>query len=206
MAKRVCGKLGSALAFAATLHCSLIASFDDFTGAGESVSSGPDATGRDDASARDGSARDGTTVREPGTFGSDAGAGQDANTAPEGGATGAFCTSLQPMPAFCEDYDRGAIGSEWVPEIIGAGTIATDSTEAQSRPSARRFTVAAKPPGAPCEYIEETRASTLRYARSFRLQNVQRACLPFSRPSTRSHCPRPTAAGGAISTSQYRME
>jgi hypothetical protein len=147
-----------ALLLVASVHCSLLADVDSLTRNTGAVDRGLDAMAYDGA-------------LESGRAEGDSSAAQDGTLSGDGGVANRFCASLQPTPAFCEDYDRGPLGPEWVPRIVGVGTIGTDTEEAQSRPASRRFTIGARAPGAACSYVVESFAAPARYTRLLRVQS-----------------------------------
>ncbi len=74
----------------------------------------------------------------------DASPPEDATTTDAGDAApGRFCDSLVPAPVFCDDFDRGNLGSTWDFFLMSPpGTGVLDGTNVRSAPSAFLVTTA----------------------------------------------------------------
>jgi hypothetical protein len=143
-------------AIACSLHCSLFANFDNF------VSNRREGISGDSATLADGGAPvnfdSGTRDSEP----------VDAARSIEGGS---FCSTVQPAPAFCEDFDQGPPSSWVLVSQATTGSIASDTFEAKSPPSSRRLLLPGTASGAACQYHAEQRSLSVDYTESVRVEH-----------------------------------
>ena len=101
----------------------------------------------------------------------DGGGQAEGGSATEGGSPDAsFCSSRQPTPSLCEDFDRPPLGSEWT-GLLQNGARAMFDKVAVSSPNSRLFTMPQPRASATeCFAAVDVRALEKAYTDSFRFE------------------------------------
>ena len=124
-------------------------------------------------------------------FGRDGGGASDGGGPSDGGTTGdgaapagPFCSTRQPAPFFCDDFDQSPPLGLWSRTEAGGGTLRVDTSDAVSRPGSLLVTIPATTNSSPIAFLsKETSGPVTEATLSFDLKTDDLSGEPARSPS-----------------------